>query len=81
MFKKSKQHLDETQWTYWQHLTHSIHQSNKLIAIAIKSYIHGFFPCWYTADGPITIIKMYHSIMKIHHVWKINKKMKDQGEI
>jgi hypothetical protein len=81
MFKESKEHLKETGWSYWQHLRHSVKQSNRLIATAIKSYIHGIFPCWYKSDGPITIIKMYHTIMKIHHIWKINKDMKDRGDV
>lgn len=81
MFKKSKEHLNETGWSYKTHLIHSINQSNKLLSIAIKSYIHGIFPCWYKSDGPTSIIKMYHKIMKIHHIWKINKTMKDNGEI
>lgn len=81
IFKKSKQHLEETGWTYREHLLHSVHQSNTLIILALKSYIHGIFPCWYKADGPKTIIKMYHQIMKIHHIWKMNKDMKDKGEV
>ena len=31
MFRKIKEHLEETEWGYWKHLTHSVHQSNKLI--------------------------------------------------
>ncbi len=81
MYKKIKEHLEETEWGYWKHLTHSVHQSNKLIACAIKSYIHGIFPCWYKADGPITIFKMYHQIKRIHHVAKLEREMKDKGEI
>jgi len=81
MLKKSKEHLEETGWNYWQHLKHSITQSNKLIITAVKSYVHGFFPCWFKSDGPITIIKMYHKIMRIQHILKIEKKMKSDGEI
>jgi Family of unknown function (DUF6356) len=81
MIKESREHLKETGWTYKQHLMHSITQSNKLLVIALKSYIHGFFPSLYKADGPISIIKMYHKIMRIQHIYKINKQLKDDGEI
>ena len=81
LYRKSKEHLEETEWSYWKHLTHSIHQSNKLIATALKSYIHGIFPCWFKADGPVTVAKMYHQIMKIHHVNKMIKEMKDRGDL
>lgn len=81
MFKKSKEHLEETEWGYWKHLSHSVKQSNRLIITAIKSYIHGLVPAWYKADGPITIFKMYHQIKRIHHVAKLERDMKDNGEL
>lgn len=81
MFKESKEHLEDTGWTYKQHLQHSIKQSNRLIVIALKSYIHGFFPSLFKADGPKSIIRIYHEIMRIHHIYKMNKQMKDNGEI
>lgn len=81
LISQSKSHLSETEWSYWQHLCHSFTQSNKLVATAIKSYIHGMFPCWYKADGPKTIIKMYHQINKIRHIFKLKIKMKEDNEI
>jgi hypothetical protein len=81
LIKKSKQHLEETEWSYKVHLLHSIKQSNKLIIAALKSYIHGVFPCWYKADGPITIIKMYHSILKIKHVQKIKEDLTNRKQL
>lgn len=81
MFKKSKEHLEETEWTYWEHLKHSVHQSNRLILTAVKSYIHGVVPAWYKADGPITIFKIYHEIKRIRHIEKLEKSMKDRGEL
>lgn len=81
MFKKIKEHLEETEWSYLQHLAHSIKQSNRLIVVAVKSYIHGIFPLWYKADGPITIFKMYHEIKKIRHIKQLEKEMKQRGEL
>lgn len=81
MFKKSKEHLRETEWSYWYHLSHSVKQSNRLIVTALKSYIHGIFPCWFKSDGPKTVIRMYHEIKRIHHIHKLEKEMKDQGEL
>lgn len=81
MFKKIKEHLEETEWSYIQHLMHSVKQSNRLIVVAIKSYIHGLFPFWFRADGPITIFKMYHEIKKIRHIKQLEKEMIDRGEL
>ena len=73
--KDAKDHLEETEWSYWYHLQHSFRQSNRLVITAIKSYIHGIFPFWFKNDGPLTIYKMYREISKIHHIHKLfNKK-------
>lgn len=68
-----KNHLIESEWSYLQHLSHSIKQSNRLIVLATKSYIHGFFPCFFKADGPKGIYQIYKEIKKIHHIQKIFK--------
>lgn len=73
--KESKDHLIETNWTYSQHLSHSIKQSNRLFTIAIKSYIHGIFPCFFKADGPKGIYQIYKEIKQIRHVQKIFKNL------
>jgi hypothetical protein len=72
ILEKIKYHLDvETQWTYRYHLLHSIKQSNRLIVLAIKSYIHGVFPNLYASDGPVGIYKIYKEIRNIQHVKKL----------
>jgi hypothetical protein len=71
MFKQAKDHLSETKWTYWQHLRHSIKQSNRLIVIAVKSYIHGVFPWAYKTDGPLSVYKIYKEIRNLHHVQRM----------
>jgi len=67
-------HLHESGMTYYKHLGHSIKQSNRLIIIAIKSYIHGFLPWLYPADGPIGVYQIYREIKKLHHIQRIFKK-------
>lgn len=71
MLKQARDHLNETEWTYWQHLRHSIKQSNRLIVIAIKSYIHGVFPWMYKSDGPLSVYKIYKEIRKLHHIQRM----------
>ena len=71
VIKKSKEHLEETNWSYWQHLRHSIKQSNRLITLAIKSYLHGLMPWIFPSSGPVGIYRIYKEIKKLHHVQKI----------
>lgn len=67
-------HLKESGWSYVQHLKHSIKQSNRLIKMAVKSYIHGIFPSIYANDGPVGIYRIYKEIKHLHHVQKLFKK-------
>ena len=72
--KKSIYHLKvETGWSYQYHLWHSIKNSSILIKIAFKSIIHGLLPFMWKNDAPKEVIKLYHEIMKIQHVKKIDK--------
>ena len=71
----SRHHLAEAEMGYWAHLTHAFHQSNRLVGIAIKSYIHGIFPLWFKADGPKAIIRIYHEIRRLRHIDRIAQAM------
>ena len=74
IFKESKYHLEvETGWTYWYHLKHSIHNSRRLIAISFKSIVHGLLPFLWKADAPKDVIRLYHEIMRIEHIRKMDK--------
>jgi hypothetical protein len=68
---KTQEHLKESNMTYWYHLGHSIKQSNRLIVIAVKSYIHGVCPWLYANSGPIGIYRIYKEIKRLHHTQKL----------
>ena len=63
----------ETGWGYWYHLWHSICNSARLIVIAFKSVVHGLIPSVWKADAPKAVIKIYHEIMRIEHIKKMDK--------
>lgn len=67
----SKEHLTETGWSYRQHLSHSVKQSNRLIKLAVQSYLHGLIPCIYKSNGPLGVYRIYKEIKKIQHVRKL----------
>lgn len=73
MFKKSKEHLEDTGWSYSKHLRHSFMQSNRLLVTTFKSYIHGIIPSAYIADGPKMIIKIYREVKRLKHHAKLVK--------
>ena len=73
-FRNSIHHLKvETGWGYFYHLWHSIQNTCALIVIAFKSLVHGLFPWIWKADAPKGVIRMYHQIMRIEHIAKMDK--------
>lgn len=71
--KKIEYHLkEETGWGYWFHLFHSFKNSFRLVTIAFKSVVHGILPNVWKAEAPKEVIKMYHEIMKIEHIRKMD---------
>jgi len=73
MMKKISDHLDESEMTYREHLMHSVKQSNRLITIAVKSYIHGVFPWMFANAGPLGVYKIYKEVKRMHHIQRIFK--------
>ena len=71
--KSVKEHLEESGMSYWQHLAHSTRQSNKLIVIAVKSFIHGLLPWFFAASGPLGVYRIYKEIKRMHHIQRIFK--------
>lgn len=72
--EQSKYHLEvETGWGYWYHLWHSVQNSWILVKIAFKSVAHGLLPFLWKADGPKEVIRLYHQIMRIEHIRKMDK--------
>ena len=69
--KSARQHLQDSNMGYWTHLAHSFRQSNRLISIAVKSYIHGIFPWLFANRGPVGVYKIYREIRNKRHIRKI----------
>ena len=78
--KKAKEHLDETGWTYWQHLHHSIVTGNRLISVALKGYVHGLIPGIWPGKGPIGIYRIYKDMKKLRHVQRLYKAEDDASK-
>jgi hypothetical protein len=68
-----RKHLEESDMSYWAHLRHSVKQSNRLIVIALKSYVHGVLPWFFASDGPLGVYRIYREIRRMHHVQRLFK--------
>lgn len=77
---KWKQHLDDTGWTYWQHLHHSVTVGNELISIALRGYLHGLFPNIWANVAPVRIYRIFKSIRSLRHTQKLFD-AEDQREV
>jgi len=69
--KSAQEHLQDSQMGYWTHMAHSFRQSNRLVSIAVKSYIHGIFPQYFANRGPVGVFKIYREIRNQRHIRKI----------
>lgn len=70
---QTEKHLQESGMSYWTHLRHSIKQSNRLIVIAFKSYVHGLLPWLWASAGPLGVYRIYKEIRGLHHVQRLFK--------
>ena len=80
ILKHIQEHLTESEKSYREHLAHSIKQSNRLIIIAIKSYIHGIFPWMYPSAGPLGVYQIYKEVKHMHHIQKMYEKEDKQND-
>jgi hypothetical protein len=80
MKKVDKDHLEDIEQGYFQHMFHAFTQSNRLIVIALKSYIHGVLPWFFSGDGPRQIYKIYKELRHMHHAVKIFKEYDKQSK-
>ena len=71
--KRLKDHLQESDMSYGQHLAHSVKQSTRLIVIAAKSLVHGVLPWFFASAGPVGVYRIYKEIRQLHHVQRIFK--------
>jgi len=78
--KKIREHLEESNMSYWTHLGHSIKQSNRLIVISIKSYIHGLLPWFFASAGPLGVYRIYKEVKRMHHIQRMYNKEDSQND-
>ena len=66
--KHLTEHLEEANWTYWQHLSHALVQCNKLAKMTFKGLVHGFIPWVWPSYAPVEIYRMYKEMKKLRHI-------------
>lgn len=74
MIKKSKQHLQESNMSYFYHMKHSLYQGSRLIIHGLKSYLHAFIPPIYKYDGPKFVITLFKELRQVTHMKKLIEK-------
>ena len=67
---KHRQHLEETGWTYWQHLHHSIVVCSRLMKIVVLGLLHGLFPAFWANKGPVGIYRLFKDMRRLRHTQK-----------
>lgn len=74
MINRWKQHLEDSGWTYWQHLTHGIYQVCRLYTLGTKGLIHSVLPGVWPGAAPLGIYHLYKDMRKLKHVQPLYQK-------
>ena len=72
IFSKSKNHCDEANETYFQHMSVAIKISFSLLKASIMACIHSFIPALYEKGASERIIKLYNYL-------ESKKRIKDEN--
>ena len=76
MINHIKEHLkNSNNMTYFYHMRHACGYGFRLIAVGLKSIVHGIFPVVWKYEGPRDIIKMYFELRRQKHIRRIMKDM------
>ena len=66
MFKKSRDHLIDSQITYFEHCGFALHAGIKLLAAGAASLIHAIVPQWFPGTAAFTVIDLYKKRLENH---------------
>ena len=72
-----KQHLKDSQMSYWYHFKHSLRNGLGLQWLAITSIVHAIFPQIWAQHSARGVIKMYNRMKQFAHLRKLQKNLKD----
>jgi hypothetical protein len=64
MIKDSKEHLDEVDETYFQHMTLAFKVALRMIVTGIICFIHGLIPGLFKKTGSNQIAKMHEMVSR-----------------
>jgi len=68
MLKNVKEHLKQSNMTYWYHCKHASKHGTRLVVAGLKSYVHAVLPWFWKYDGPKTVIKIYSEMRRLKHL-------------
>ena len=74
----AKNHLDNSQMTYWYHCRHSLVNCVKLLWLAGSSFIHAFFPFVLQQHAAKGIIRIYKRMQQYAHIRRTTKEMENE---
>lgn len=66
MFRKSLQHLQESQVNYFEHFKFAIKAGILLLIAGFASLIHAIVPQWFQGTAAFTVIRLYKERLENH---------------
>lgn len=78
MFEKSKQHLEDSETTYLEHMIFAIKAGFMLLIAGVASIIHAILPQLFPGTAAFTVIRLYKQRLENHPNPIYKEKIKDE---
>jgi hypothetical protein len=73
----AKQHLEDSEMTYWAHLRHSLANSGRLAWLALASLVHAFIPQVWPQTAAQGVIRIYNRMRQYRHLRRLQQTLRD----
>lgn len=71
MMPSVREHLRDSQMTYWYHFRHSMANGFRLLWLAISSFVHAVFPQIAPQHAARGIIRIYNRMREYRHLRRL----------
>lgn len=74
----SREHLKQSNMSYWYHCKHSFVNGLILLQLAFSSFIHAFFPSVLPQHAARGVIKIYVKMKRYAHLRQLQKQLNNE---
>lgn len=73
----ARQHLRDSDMTYWYHLRHSLGNAAELALLSLTSLVHAFLPQVWAQHSARGVIRIYNRMRRFAHLRRLQNELRD----